>query len=170
MHEKLSNSIPDTPTHRLTIEELTNEQLEAHLIGIRERRLRAYQEYEHAMKLRERVKQDRAREKLDRKLAQLARTLEQLDKKLAAVEKIVIETQALRIEAGVWHVEATDGAGNPRDATGESGPEGIVRSGSTGGTTVSAAAELDDDGTDSGSGDHAASDATGSDRQGEGSP
>lgn len=80
-------SIEDSPTHRTTYDELTMQQQEILLEGIRERRLAALKVWQELSDRKEQVRHEKLREKAGKLAAKI-------EKKLAAAEKAIQDVEA----------------------------------------------------------------------------
>lgn len=94
----MATEIIDNPIERKNITQLTTDQLEAFLDGIRERRLDPVRLYKEALAQKKEVSDMKAKEKLDKQLAMLEKEIASLDKAIEKVEKRVNNVRALRLE------------------------------------------------------------------------
>lgn len=88
----------DTPIDRADISSLSDDELEAMLLKIRERRLRLLRLYEEAKALQDaRLEQDK-REELEDALSTVTKDVERVEKAITKVEAKINKIRALRLE------------------------------------------------------------------------
>lgn len=88
----------DTPTHRATINELPEDIAQAHLDGIRERRMRTFQVYQEVQAEKAKARAASVSKQLEKQLAMLAKEIASLDKYCEKVEVRLNKVRALRLE------------------------------------------------------------------------
>lgn len=88
----------DTPTDHVDILRMDFRELEVHLAGIRERRLKPIRVYEAAEQQRLKARHDRINERLEKKIATIKKKVESLDAAIEAIEKLSLEVQALQLQ------------------------------------------------------------------------
>lgn len=102
----------DLPTHRIVINEMTNEELDRFLESVRERRLAPVRIYKEALALKARVAEEKAIAKLDKQIHMLDKEIVSLDKAIAKVEKRVLNIKAIKLEVeGLAAYETSGHAG-----------------------------------------------------------
>jgi len=90
--------ISDTPMHRTTIDEMTLEEVDLFLAGLRERRLnpiRMYEEEQSKVKL---VKDARLKEKMEKQLSLMKKEIERLDSCMTKIEQRMVTIRMIRFE------------------------------------------------------------------------
>lgn len=90
--------INDSPINRTTIEQLTDDQLDEFIDGMRERRMRVYRHYEEAKKLEKEMREGRLRERLAKHLELLEKELNRITRALDKIDERVVKIRALRLE------------------------------------------------------------------------
>jgi hypothetical protein len=88
----------DTPTHRLSVAELSDEDLDKLLLVKREARMMAQVIYERALATRMRAKEDKLRDTIDKKLKQFEKSIESADKAIDRMWRLCNEVRALRLQ------------------------------------------------------------------------
>jgi hypothetical protein len=83
-----------------TIEEMTTEELERRIEGIRARRMSVAMEYMHGQNLKLEAEADKARRKLKGHYEMLAKELDRCDRAIDACEQRVAAIEMLRQEIG----------------------------------------------------------------------
>lgn len=86
------------PKHIL---KLTEDDVERMLEGIRERRLRAVQQYNAMLAEKAAVAEEKAREQLETQARMLEGNIARLDKALSAINSRIDKIRALRIQVGL---------------------------------------------------------------------
>lgn len=94
----MNADIGDTPIHRKDISEMTDEQIDEMLVGIRERRLKLVQQYQEAQLVKKEKSRTKAIETLDRQCEMFEKELATLDKNIGKLEKRALNIRALRLE------------------------------------------------------------------------
>ena len=90
----------DTAMHRLTILEMTADQLDAHVSNMRARRMAAHIEYKRAQEAKQRAQTDKDIATYTKKLEQLAKAFESFDKAAEKIEKLHTDVKVLRLSLG----------------------------------------------------------------------
>lgn len=80
---------------------LTDDEIDAMLDGIRERRLRALRIYQEKEEEKEQKAYDKAAESLDNQRRLLAGNIDRVAKALEAMEKRINKVRALRLQMGI---------------------------------------------------------------------
>ena len=93
-----ANQFDDTPMHRVTISEMSSNQLVLFIESLRERRLKPVRMYEEEVAAVKLVKDAQSREKLEKHLALLQKEFERIDRCLGSMEKRVFQIRTLRFE------------------------------------------------------------------------
>ena len=88
----------DTPVKRVSITEMTDDQISSFLIGIRERRLKAVQIFEDTQALRDQAYKLQLNTKFEHELKMFERERTQLAKVIEKVEKRVTGLRALQLQ------------------------------------------------------------------------
>lgn len=88
----------DNPMHRITITEMSSEELDAHITRIRDRRLNPIRIYAEAQELRQRVIAGKLSARLDKQIHMLKKELDQHEKMLTKLDKRVLNIKALELE------------------------------------------------------------------------
>lgn len=88
----------DSPIERKTVADLTDDQLDEFIDGLRERRMSAQRQYEQAKKLEKEMREGRLRERLAKHLEILERELTRVNKALSKIDQRVVNIRALRLE------------------------------------------------------------------------
>lgn len=97
----MSEVIPqDTPINRASIVMMDDEQLEAYVETLRERRLKLRTIYEAGQEAKRRASADKAAAQMEKALDRFIKKAETVDKGLAALEKLALDIQALRLVMG----------------------------------------------------------------------
>lgn len=91
-------TIKDTPYKRLTIVDLTDEQADAYIEGIRERRMRTFHVYEETQQRKKQARADKALSELDKQLAMLLKEIHKFDGYFEKLEARRNKVRALRLE------------------------------------------------------------------------
>jgi hypothetical protein len=94
----MTQDLGDTPIDRKDIAQMTDEQIDEMLEGIRERRLKLVAVYEAGQQLRKEKAHERAADKLDKQLEMFKKDFDQLEKVIAKLEKRALNVRALRLE------------------------------------------------------------------------
>ena len=95
MSEQLAG---DTPTHRLTIAELSDDEIDNMLQGIRVRRLQAWNKYQEAQELKKKAQNERQYDKLIKQCNKMEKLFSDIDARFEKLEKLALEIRALRLE------------------------------------------------------------------------
>lgn len=98
--QTIPGSSQDTPTHRATINQLTVEELDAFLDGIRERRLARVRKLEAIAKIKADDAQLAVYLKFEKAHARVTKMLNQMAEQEAKIEAEVNKVRALAIEMG----------------------------------------------------------------------
>lgn len=96
--------IQDRPTEFVQppdISELTDEQIDVLLDGIRARRMQKFSLYKETMAAKEEAKTEKMKERLEKKLAQFNRALGVLQKNEEKLHTIANEVRGLRLQMGI---------------------------------------------------------------------
>lgn len=88
--------IQDTPYVRIDITKMTQEQIEAHVEGIRARRMELRRQFEEKKELRNQKMQHKTREEIDRVIALTHKDFEKVDKALTKIVERLAKLTALR--------------------------------------------------------------------------
>ena len=103
-----SNIVPITPETkvpdfitRADISQMNDEQLEAFLEGIRERRMLTLIVYEQTLMDKEEAASEKAKLAIDKELTQIMKTIEALNKNFDKLEDRINKLRGLRIQAGL---------------------------------------------------------------------
>ena len=88
----------DTPTNKVNILEMSDQDLVAFITGILEGRLKAVKIFEETELLREQARKLQLDKTLDHELKMCTKELAQLDKVIEKVEKRTIKLRALRLQ------------------------------------------------------------------------
>ena len=115
--------ITDQPHHRLTIAELTTEQVDVHLQGIRERRLAPIRHYAEAQHLKDLYVAGKTRGKLDKKLAMFNKLGGTIDKAIEKLDKYAIDIKTLMLELEILG-ERNAEIGNLKDTSEDQSAKG----------------------------------------------
>lgn len=99
--------IPDTPTHRLTLEEFPEDLGLKHLEEIRIRRMQSYTVYKETKEIKLAKKLESTGGKLTRNLDLLEKELQKLDDLILKIEKRCKTLYLLRVEHGTINLELT---------------------------------------------------------------
>lgn len=100
------DSLP--PGLRKPIHMLTSDELDEILKGIRERRLRAFKEYEKAKLIEAQHRNEKLAERFNKQISMLKKEIEAADKWLEKCEKRVANVMAMRVEmAGLYEFIVT---------------------------------------------------------------
>ena len=89
----------DTPYHRKTIAEMSQQEQEQWLTEVRMRRMKVKLELEEAARVREVLKSEKAKEDLDKQLKMLEKDVATLDKAAERIEKRMAKVWELRLIA-----------------------------------------------------------------------
>jgi hypothetical protein len=90
--------IADQPHHRVTVTEMSEEQINAFIESVRKRRAEPIRVYEEAVSLARSAKKGKIVEKLDKKAVILKKKLASLDKLMNEVEKKAHEVKVIMFE------------------------------------------------------------------------
>jgi hypothetical protein len=90
----------DTPIKRVSIRELTAEQLEALVMNMRDRRMRLFSAYEEAKAAKAKLQHDKAIDRYQHVIEMFEKKIVTVDNGLDALNKYATELQALRIIIG----------------------------------------------------------------------
>jgi hypothetical protein len=90
----------DTPITRANLLDMSDEQIQAHVASLQERRLKSYNIYVAGVKLKEEAKEKKNVAALDKKLDQFVKKHESVVKALEVLDKYAIDIQALRLVLG----------------------------------------------------------------------
>jgi hypothetical protein len=88
----------DTPTQRANVEQLTDDECDVLLFGIRERRLRAFTVYSEAQELKQKARNMKTREQIQKFLDMFNKELKAADKAIEKLEARALKIRALRLE------------------------------------------------------------------------
>lgn len=94
----MTQSIEDTPMHRVTIDELDPETLEQFILVIRERRLKPVRLYEEQQEQVKSVRDERLRASMEKELKGFKKDLERVDAVLTKLEKRALKIKTIRFE------------------------------------------------------------------------
>lgn len=115
--------IVDQPHHRLTVLELTPEQLDEQLRGIRERRLQSVRLYSEAQHLKNQYVAGKTRAKLDKKLATFNKLVGTIEAGLAKLDNYAVDIKTLLLELEILG-ERNAEIGNIKDTAKDQSAEG----------------------------------------------
>ncbi|HSW91765.1 MAG TPA: hypothetical protein VLG09_03915 [Candidatus Saccharimonadales bacterium] len=90
----------DTPIKRVSIRELTADQLEALVMDMRERRMRLFSAYEEAKAAKAKLMHDKAVDRYQHVIEMFEKKIVTVDNGLDMLNKYATELQALRIIIG----------------------------------------------------------------------
>jgi hypothetical protein len=93
--------LADQPHHRLTIDELTTEQVDALLEVIREKRLKSVRNYAEAQHLKDLYAAGKTRAKLDKKLKMFEKLNKTILTQTDKLEKYAIDLKTLMLELSI---------------------------------------------------------------------
>lgn len=93
---------------QLTLEEMTIEELEQHLEGVRARRIVAAMEYVAGEAIKLEVEKDKAHRKLKEHYVMLAKELDRCERAIYKCEERVVAIQVLKDEIGVMEDYETE--------------------------------------------------------------
>ncbi len=88
----------DTAIDRVSIEQMTNDEIDEMLIRIRDRRLKLARAYEEALALQDAQLEQDQREILDKALNSIKKDMERIDKSIDKFEQKVNKIRAIRLE------------------------------------------------------------------------
>ena len=88
----------DTPTFRETVATMTDDQIDAALFNIRERRLSALKVYHAAEEKASGVREEKLKEKYKKILEQLGKQLDATTKSIEKLEVLVTKMRAMKLE------------------------------------------------------------------------
>lgn len=88
----------DTPINRATIAQMTDDQIDAHLDQLRERRLKPIQVYKEAKELADKLKHEKRAEALEKAIEGFEKDLLQFDKKLEKLQSRALKIRGIRLE------------------------------------------------------------------------
>jgi|TARA_R100001530_G_scaffold72874_2_gene51428 hypothetical protein len=88
----------DTPIHRKHAGEMSDEEHEAFIDGIRERRLAPIKAYEEAVLLRAEARKQHLEGQLDKQLEMFEKEMVRAEKVMDALEKRSIKLRAIKLE------------------------------------------------------------------------
>ena len=88
----------DTPINRASIAELSDDEIDALLVGIAERRLAPVKAYEEAALIAAGVRSERLKADLEKQLEMFSKDLVTMDKKLDTMTKRALKIRAIRLE------------------------------------------------------------------------
>jgi len=91
----------DTGMHRCSVEEMSDQQLQDHIVNKRERRMKAYNLYEEAVKLEKETYNQKLLLDVRKQSEMLAKDLGTIDKALERAEKRMVKIIAIRNELGI---------------------------------------------------------------------
>lgn len=106
----------DTPTHRASITEMSDEQLELFVAELQHRRLHARREYEAAQQLRNEKMTEKMREQLDHLMQTLDNDFALLDKRLSKVTEKLVKVRAMRAHIALYQREEVVGITDIQEA------------------------------------------------------
>ncbi len=92
----------DSPVARANVDTMSDNQMDAHLEGIRTRRMSAFIVYQEAQAIKHQAYEEKLSIKLDKQINMLKKEIEQLDKKIIKVEARVLTVRSLRLEIGEY--------------------------------------------------------------------
>lgn len=98
-HDLVTTS--DTPLHRCTVEEMSDEHLQDMIVNKRERRMTAYNVFEETVRMEKETHNQKLLIDLKRQGELLQKKLVTIDKALEAVDKYVIKIITIRNELGL---------------------------------------------------------------------
>jgi hypothetical protein len=117
--------LTDQPHHRLTIKELSPDELSVFIEGIRQRRLEPVRIYREAQELKNQYRMNKTKAKLDRKMAVFNKAQGVADKAVARLEKLSFEIKAL-----LFQLTELDGVPNEETGHTNTSAEGESTEGS----------------------------------------
>jgi uncharacterized tellurite resistance protein B-like protein len=90
----------DTPIHRASISELSDEQLDKLIESMRERRMRSYTLFQQAQQAKAELKEQKDKDRYEHLMKMAEKKLESVDKGLEALSKYVNEMRAIQLVLG----------------------------------------------------------------------
>ena len=81
-----------------TIDQMTDEEIDARLVGIRERRLAPVKAYEELTLMKAAARRENLEEQLNKQLAMFEKELERADKAIDKIEQRSTKLRAIRLE------------------------------------------------------------------------
>lgn len=90
----------DTPFDRQNVLLMTHDQLTAHVIKMRERRMSAHKLYEEAKAAKAKLKEEGDIKTYEKRLEQIKKKLDTVDKAMEAVDKWMAEVSVIRLSIG----------------------------------------------------------------------
>lgn len=88
----------DETTHRKTIGEMSDDEADAMIQRIRDRRARTVVAYEEALKAKAEIQEERARADLAHQLQMFEKELARVDRAIDKIEQRALKIRALRLE------------------------------------------------------------------------
>jgi glutaredoxin 2 len=88
----------DTATHRQTIEDMSDDELDALLDILRKRRLRAASQHQQTLAARKAVRDEKSRARMERALTALQKKIDRVEAALDAIDKDIVKIRVLRLE------------------------------------------------------------------------
>jgi len=88
----------DTPIHRKHAKDMTDDEHEAFIEGIRERRLKPIQAFEEATLLKAEARKQQLEEQLEKQLGMFEKEMVRADKVMDVLEKRAIKLRAIKLE------------------------------------------------------------------------
>ena len=94
-------SIPqDTPFHRATVDDMTDEQLHSFVSKLQERRLKAWNIYQQGIEAKQRAKDEQLAALMQKKLDQFKKQHDTVVKAIEKLDKYALDIQAIRLVLG----------------------------------------------------------------------
>lgn len=90
----------DTPFERHHVAKMTHDELQAHVMRLRERRMSAYKLYQEAVAAKAKLKEEKDIETYEKRLEQIKKKLDTVDKALESVDKWMADVNVLRLSVG----------------------------------------------------------------------
>jgi len=91
----------DTPMHRCSIEEMSDEQINDMIVNKRSRRMAAYNSYEESVRLEKETRNQKLLIELRKTSEMLEKKISTIDKALVAADKYAVKIVAIRNELGL---------------------------------------------------------------------
>lgn len=91
-------TIQDTCMHRRTIDELSMDELDDLLLGIRSRRMERFNAYQEALAVKAQANTERLAVQMSKECAALEKEFARLDKIIESMDKRLLKIRAMKLE------------------------------------------------------------------------
>lgn len=90
----------DTPFHRATVEEMTDEQLHGFVAALQERRLKNWNIYQQGIEAKQRAKDEQLAAMMVKRLEAFKKQHDKVNTAIEKLDKLALDIQAIRLVLG----------------------------------------------------------------------